>query len=143
MQLGGLSLIVNSMLFLFYLSDSDTASNHSSFSLMSSYRIINIFTKLPTSLQELIIGWLETKHISDTVGKYKCIFRGIVFNHEKLGRQAIFWNIKLCFAFPAIKMKKEWVVFLLYALYFPPLILKRQQNFAFPSLWCNCWAKAK
>ncbi|EAW58979.1 hCG1655759 [Homo sapiens] len=68
-------------------SDSDTASNRSSFSLMSSYRMINIFTKFPTSLQELIIGWLETKHISDTVGKHKCIFRGIVFNHEKLDLQ--------------------------------------------------------
>lgn len=44
--------------------------------------MMDIFKKLPTWLQGLIISWLEIKHVSDIVVKY--IYTGIVFNYEKL-----------------------------------------------------------
>lgn len=97
---------------------------------------MDIFKESPMRLHEVIIGWLAIKHTSGTVVKYEHVYRGIVFNHGKLAWQIIIRNIKLCFAFPAIK-KKEWAVFMFYTLYFPFRIPKRQPVLfiPFPGLW--------
>lgn len=113
-------LIVNPMRFLFSLRASDTASNHSGFSLASSSRMINTFKKLPTWLKSwLLAGWKQ--NIYQLRGwSPNCVHWSIVPNHVKLVWQAIFWNIKLCFAFLAIYIYiMSWSHVLFVVVFFP------------------------
>ena len=93
---------------------------------------MDIFKKSPMRLHEVIIGWLAIKHTSGTVVKYEHVYRGIVFNHGKLAWQIIIRNIKLCFAFPAIKKKRMSSIYVLYFVFSFPHSKKTTSTFHSP-----------